>query len=404
MLSDIKGAFDRCWWLRLKKRLKAKGMRKRALRLMRSYLFKRFLRVVASGKSSSIKEIFSSVPQGGKFSPPLWDFDISEMADLLGDVVQFFGYADDVALWYEVDTSNRQEMTKIINDDMSALKVWGDDNRTTFELDKTFCMVFSQKKKPFDVSGLVFEGFPIKLVKQTKAVGYQLDSRLRWGPMVDSISKKAKGRLAGLSRVRRFLDSTNMKAIYEMFIRSIMEYGSVAWMGAADSHLHKLDRVQRRAESIGNFTTDTLAARREVAALSFALKLMDGQARGVLKNHIPQLYEPLLLSKKRTRQVIAGKQVKSRINTKSLDVYRRGFHGALPSIWRKLPQELVTKGYNRGWLKIKTACKNFLLGKVEKPKTSVKKSKPAHQGVKGIDQVACATFLQELSSDLTFMM
>ena len=254
------------------------------------------------------------------------------MADLLGDVVQFFGYADDVALWYEVDTSNRQEMTKIINDDMSALKVWGDDNRTTFELDRTLCMVFSQKKKPFDVSGLVFEGFPTKLVKQTKAVGYQLDSRLRWGPMVDSISKKAKGRLAGLSRVRRFLDSTNMKAIYEMFIRSIMEYGSVAWMGAADSHLHKLDRVQRRAESIGNFTTDTLAARREVAALSFALKLMDGQARGVLKNHIPQLYEPLLLSKKRTRQVIAGKQVKSRINTKSLDVYRRGFHGALPSI------------------------------------------------------------------------
>ena len=54
--------------------------------------------------------------------------------------------------------------------------------------------------------------------------------------------------------------------------------------------------------------------------------------------------------------------------------------------------------------KIKTACKNFLLGKVEKPKASVKKSKPAHQGVKGIDQVACATFLQELSSDLTFMM
>ena len=74
VLSDTKGAFERCWWLRLKKRLKAKGMGKRALRLMKSYLFTRFLRVVASGESSSIKEIFSSVPQGGKFSPPLSDF------------------------------------------------------------------------------------------------------------------------------------------------------------------------------------------------------------------------------------------------------------------------------------------------------------------------------------------
>ena len=134
---------------------------------------------------------------------------------------------------------------------------------------------------------------------------------------------------------------------------------------------------------------------------------MDGKARGVLKNHIPQLYEPLQLSRKRTRQVIEGKQVKSRVNAKSLDVFRRGFHGAvgaLPSIWRKLPQDLVSNGYNRGWLKIKTACKNFLLGKVKRLKPSVKKSKPAHQGVKGIDEVACATFSQELSSDLTFKM
>ena len=83
-------------------------------------------------------------------------------------------------------------MTKIFNDDMSALKVWGDDNRTTFELDKTFCMVFSQKKRSFDVSGLVFEGSLIELVKQTKGVGYQLDSRLRRGPMVDSITKRPK--------------------------------------------------------------------------------------------------------------------------------------------------------------------------------------------------------------------
>ena len=156
-----------------------------------------------------------------------------------------------------------------------------------------------------------------------------------------------------------------------------------AWMGAAVLHLSKLDRVQRRAESIGKFTVESLAAQREVAALSLALKLLGGEARGVLKNHIPQLYEPLQLSRKRTRQVVEGKQVKSRVNAKSLDVFRRGFHGALPSIWRKLPQELVSNGYNRGWLKIKTICKNFLLGRVKGAQTKCNKSKPAHQGRKG---------------------
>ena len=124
----------------------------------------------------------------------------------------------------------------------------------------------------------------------------------------------------------------------------------------------------------------------------------------LIKGHIPQLYEPLQLTKKQTRQVIEGKQIKSRVNAKSLDVFRRGFHGALQSIWRKLPQDLVIKGYDRGWSKIKIECMNLLLGKEKKTKPKVKKSKLAHQGVKGIDEVACATFLHELSSDLTFKM
>jgi len=65
--TDIKGAFDRCWWARMKVRLKKKGMKKRAMRLFKSYLHKRFLKVVAQGTESSLKEIFSSVPQGGKW-------------------------------------------------------------------------------------------------------------------------------------------------------------------------------------------------------------------------------------------------------------------------------------------------------------------------------------------------
>ena len=45
-----------------------------------------------------------------------------------------------------------------------------------------------------------------------------------------------------------------------MFIRSIMEYQSTAWMSAAQSHLDKLDRIQHRAEMIGSFTVGPLQA------------------------------------------------------------------------------------------------------------------------------------------------
>ena len=76
---DVKGAFDRVWWSRLKRRLMKKGVTKKALKLLHSYLWKRFVQVVHNGDASLVKEIFSGVPQGAKWSPKLWDFDISEM-------------------------------------------------------------------------------------------------------------------------------------------------------------------------------------------------------------------------------------------------------------------------------------------------------------------------------------
>jgi hypothetical protein len=134
--TDIQGAFDQCWWARMKKRLKKKGLRRRALlRLIRSYLFKRFLKVVAQGKESSLKEIFSSVPQGGKWSSFLFDLDISELPDDLSAEVIPFGYADDVALWYEIEIDHSIS-TAVINQDMRSLKKWGDDNKTTFDPEK----------------------------------------------------------------------------------------------------------------------------------------------------------------------------------------------------------------------------------------------------------------------------
>ena len=53
---DVAGAFDRCWWERIKSRLIARGMQGKALALLKDYLYKRFIRVVCGGESSSAKE------------------------------------------------------------------------------------------------------------------------------------------------------------------------------------------------------------------------------------------------------------------------------------------------------------------------------------------------------------
>ena len=231
-------------------------------------------------------------------------------------------------------------------------------------------MVISQKRQPFDASGIIFNNEELSVVDDTTLVGLKIDRRMRWGPMINKLAVKARQRIGALSRVRHLLSNENLKMIYTMFIRSIMEYQSTAWMGAAQSHLSKLDRIQHRAEVIGGFTVEPLQARRDAAAVAFALKLLDGNARGELKNYIPRLIEPLRLCKKRTRQSLEGIQIASKVRTKCLDVYRRGFQGVLPKIWSRIPTDIIAKGESKGWRKIKSACTDFLTGKErpEKPK------------------------------------
>ena len=64
--------------------------------------------------------------------------------------------------------------------------------------------------------------------------------------------------------------------MYTSFIRPIMEYGCVQFMGAKEVHLMKLqlDAIQKTAQKIGNFKVDSLQSRREAIAVAFILKLL----------------------------------------------------------------------------------------------------------------------------------
>lgn len=65
---------------------------------------------------------------------------------------------------------------------------------------------------------LFFGGYELEVVSQQKVVGYILDSRFTWAPMVNALQVKARKRLAALVWLRRFLDNSNMQKMYEMYV------------------------------------------------------------------------------------------------------------------------------------------------------------------------------------------
>ena len=400
----MKGAFDRVWWARLKNRLAARGMSGRALHLIKDYLHERHIQVVAGGKSSSKKEIFSGVPQGAKWSPKLWNFDISEMPSVLSKEAIPFNYADDSGLVYVITESNRDTIIDTVNADLQALLDWGADNHTTFEPKKTHMMVVSKKEsRAFDPTGIVMSGRPVGQVKKMKLVGFTFDAKLNWGAMIEALAKKARTRVDAIRRMARSLDSENMLKMYSAFVRPILEYGSTLFMGAKPTHLSKLDRVQATMERIGGFKAEPLADRREAALIALSFKQLDGECREGLREYAPLLHTVELTSgklnsrhsgllrpdyseKSQSRRTsgeagssaevkvdvtaASGLQVKNPSkkpkSVGSLDVFSASAAGALPAVWAKLPQSLVLEGEKKGWKKITKRSKCFLLKKEPK--------------------------------------
>lgn len=362
---DVKGAFDRCWWSKLLARLRGAGMRGRAMKLLESYLKGRYIQVVHNGIKSSCREISSGVPQGARWSSFLWDLDICDLHAVVSGHACVVCYADDIGIWYELTPEfkdNVDALARVINSDLKAISSWGVSNKTQFDPGKTFAMVVSKKhaSNRLSMEGLLqMDGKSIKMVPQLKLVGYTYDSSITWGPMIDALVKKARIRLGALRRLRRTLDANNMRTVYEMFIRSVLEYGNVAYMGAATTHLRKLDQVQHVAARLGGFSLSPLECRRQAAAMVTTLKLLDGGARGELESLIPDLID-VPVSTTRHQKRAPGIQLAPYPCSKyPLDMFLNSYLGSRHRIWEKVPQNLIRRGSARGWRKISNQCRKF---------------------------------------------
>ena len=318
---DVAGAFDRVWHAGLLKKLRAAGLKGKALTLMKDYLHKRFIRVVVDGISSSNKRIFSSVPQGGRWSAPLWDFDIATLEDLdLTGILM--SYADDCSLVYEVNDSNRASMISSVNQDLEKLESWGITWHVSFEPTKTHSIVISRKAAivRFNSSGIRFMSEPVEAVEEMKLVGFIFDLGMTLKPMIDHVARKARVKLAAIRRLQQHLDSNNLEAMYKAFVRSTIEYGNLEYMSAGDTHTNRLDKIQTAAEKLGGFKVESLRSRREASLIGFVFKLLDGDGRGLLNEFIPIVQEhPHRSSKIPIGSIRVKERIKFEDTTKQYD-------------------------------------------------------------------------------------
>ena len=211
-----------------------------------SYLSDRRQRVIINGKTSDWKPVTSGVPEGSLLAPLLFSMFINDLPSYMESGCLL--YADDVKIFRKI-TSPADGL--LLQRDLSLLSAWS--VRWGLTLNPAKCKSFTMTLRRAPVQTKYFiNSTELDHVSKIRDLGVTLDSKLTFASHVSDIVSRANRALGLLTRSFQVGTSTSkfnrsaVLAAYFANVRSILEYCSVVWAGAASSHTVRVDRVQHK--------------------------------------------------------------------------------------------------------------------------------------------------------------
>ncbi|ETO08846.1 hypothetical protein RFI_28541 [Reticulomyxa filosa] len=253
---DISSAYDSVWRDGLRYKMRREfGLNGRMYWWLDSFLKDRVGQVVLNGVSSNEKKFDTGVPQGSALSPLLFLLYINDITQTVQDPIQCGMFADDVALWTSIYTSDQQEMQRQLNllqQSLNNVSLWASRWKMLLAPDKTQSITFRMKNKAkYPKMQLTLNNIPIQDTEQVKYLGLIMDSNLTYQRHINYVYGKTAKKLGYLTflcsykGIRPSLSVYNL--LYKAIIRPSLEYACAFWNGAAQSHKCRLERIQRLA-------------------------------------------------------------------------------------------------------------------------------------------------------------
>ena len=171
---------------------------------------------------------------------------------------------------------------------------WGTSWIIAFEPAKSQAMTIDHHRPAWDLPAVQFAGVPLNGESNLKLLGVTLDSQLSHRNHLRTVAIRAHQRLGLLRKASPLLDSRSRATVYRGFVRPVMEYFPLVWMGAADCHLQRLDQTQPSAlHLIGpGAMLQSLSIRRMVAACTYIYKLLCSNPTSPLRRLLPPSQAP----------------------------------------------------------------------------------------------------------------
>ena len=292
---DLSKAFDRVWHKGLLAKLQHAGVCEASLAWFTTYLTRRRQRVRANSALSQWQTIPAGVPQGSVLGPLLfliYTIDLPPSCTNLSITCSQF--ADDTALVTINESADDAQHS--LQDAVTSAATWLTDWHLLVNATKTVVMSFQRQQR----LQITINGTLLQQVSSHRHLGLIIQADLRWSDHVGAKIKKARHELFQLRRIRNTLYKPALVSVYTIYIRPILEYGSLVLSSLSQTSHDRLESLQRHAgrvclglplfepthhSSLLHHTSlPTLSSRRQYRQLVFAHALVHGRVPHHLRN------------------------------------------------------------------------------------------------------------------------
>ena len=251
VLLDLSAAFDLVDHGILIQKLKIYGVEESLVRWIDSYLSERYQAVWQDHTFSEFLQCKIGVPQGSNLGPLFFLIFFNDLPRTLVNEVD--SYADDTTI--SATASTVEEIGNLLTEDCARVSQWMKKNKLKLNPDKTHLMTLGTQERLRNSSeGVQVTMDDIELKededKSELLLGCIIQNNLKWQKHVNSLLRKLRTRLCGLTKLRKFAPFSVRKSLAEGLFFSTLVYCLPLFGGMEVGHLKDLQVMQNKAAQV----------------------------------------------------------------------------------------------------------------------------------------------------------